>query len=109
MMANTWATVYRGDDSTALGDPIDLDTPVDGLEHFPMAITEKTRTVFEPETDTARTIRFGVGRAKFGSDIQPADRIFDERTSRYWVVSSVSGGGFTFYGAQDLSLMLRAV
>lgn len=109
MIANTWGTVYRGDDSNEYADPTDLDEPVSGLERIPMAITELSRTVMDPESDQPRVIRYGTARAKAGLDIRSDDRIFDERQNRWWAVRSVSGGGFTFFGGQDLSLDLRAV
>lgn len=107
--ANTWGTVYRGDDVNEYADPVDLDDLVVGLERVPMAITEQTRTTLDPETDEPRTVRYAVGRVKPGVDVRRDDRIFDERQQRWWVVRDVSGGGFTFYGSQDLSLDLRAV
>lgn len=109
VIANTWGTVYRGDDSNEYADVTDLDDPVPGLERVPMAITEQSRTVYDRETDEARTIRYATGRVKAAAGIRSEDRIFDERQGRWWVVRSVSGGGFTFIGGQDLSLDLRAV
>jgi hypothetical protein len=109
MFANTWATVYRGDSANEYADPTDLNEAVDGLERIPMAITEQSRTVMDPETDTPRVVRYATGRARAGADIRADDRIFDERQNRWWAVRSVSGGGFTFIGGQDLSLDLRAV
>lgn len=109
MFATTWATVYRGDDANEYGDLIDGDTPVDGLERIPIAITEQSRTTFDPESGEPRTIRYAIGRTYAGFAILAGDRIVDERTKRPWAVRSVSGGGFTFTGAEDLSLDLRAV
>lgn len=109
MIATTVATVYRGDGADEYADPTDDDVPVEGLESIPMAITELSRTVFDVETDQARTIRYGIGRARAGLDIRADDRIHDERVDRWWAVRSVSGGGATFFGARTLSLDLRAV
>lgn len=109
MIANTWVAVYRGDEVNEYGDPTDLGTPVDGLERLPLALTEQSRTTFDPETSEARTIRYAIGRATAGTDIQQDDRLRDERTARWWAVRSISGGGFTFFGARDLLLDLRAV
>lgn len=109
MFANTWGTVYRGDDANEYADAIDLDEPVSGLESIPMAITEQTHTTIDAESDEPRTIRYGVGRAKAGLDIRSGDRIQDARQGRWWLVREVSGGGFTFFGSQDLQLDLRAV
>lgn len=109
MIANTWGAVYRGDDSNIYGDALDLDAPVTGLERVPMAITEQSRTVYNPETDERRVIRYAIGRAKGDLDIRSDDRIHDQRQDRWWAVVSVSGGGFTFFGGQALALELRAV
>lgn len=109
ILSNTWATVYRGDDADAYADPTDLDAPVDGLERVPMAITELSRTVTDPESDEPRTIRYAKGRASGRLGILADDRVLDLRTNRWWVVRSISGGGFTFFGSKDLSLDLRAV
>lgn len=109
MIANTWGTVYRGDDVNEYADPVDLDTPVDGMERIPMAITEQSRQVMDAETSELRTIRYAVGRARGGLDIRADDRIQDARTGRWWAVRSVSESGFTFYGSRTLSLDLRAV
>lgn len=109
MLANTWGSVYRGEDANEYADTIDLDDPVPGLERVPMAITEQSRTVTDPESDEVRIIRYATGRTKAGLDIRSDDRIFDVRQRRWWVVRSVSGGGYAFIGSEDLQLDLRAV
>lgn len=107
--ANTWGTVYRGDDVNDYADPVDLDAPVDGLERVPMAITEQSRQVTDPESSEQRIVRYAIGRARGGLDIRTDDRIQDERTGTWWAVRSVSQKSFTFHGARTLSLDLRAV
>lgn len=109
MIATTWGTVYRGDDANEYGDETDLDAPVDGLERIPLAITEQSRTVMDTESGEPRVIRYAIGRTYAKYPVQADDRIRDGRTKRLYVVRSTSGGGFTFYGQQDITLELRAV
>lgn len=108
MIANTWGAVYRDTDDDILGDPISEETAVPGLERVVMAITEKSRTIYDPETDELRTIRYGTGRAMPGTDIRQDDRIQDLRSGKWWAVRSVGSGSPGFTGHQDLSFDLRA-
>lgn len=108
MIPNTWAAVFRDTDDDVLGDPLTDEEPVPGMARVVMAITEKSRTVYNEESDELRTIRYGVGRAKAGTDIRKDDRIQDLRTSKWWAVTEVGSGSATFTGHRDLSFDLRA-
>jgi hypothetical protein len=108
VIANTWAAVYRDTDDDVLGDPLSDEEPVDGLDRVVVAITEKSRTVYNEETDELRTIRYGTGRAKAGTDIRKDDRIQDLRSGKWWAVTEVGSGSPGFTGHRDLSFDLRA-
>lgn len=108
MYANTWGAVYRDGDDDELGDPVSAEEPVAGMERVILTITEKTRTIYDEETDEVRTIRYGTGRARAGTDIRQDDRIQDLRTGKWWAVREVGSGAASFTGHRDLSFDLRA-
>lgn len=107
-MANTWAEVYRDLGDDALGDPVSATEPVDGLERVALAITEKARQVIDPDSNELRLVRYGVGRARIGTDIRSDDRIHDLRSGKWWAVGQVAPASPGFTGNRALSFDLRA-
>jgi hypothetical protein len=108
MVANTWAEVYRDTGDDVLGDPVTTTEPVEGLERVPMAITERSQRIYDAESDELRTVRYGVGRARIGTDIKADDRIHDLRSGKWWAVRTVSPASPGFTGNRALSFDLRA-
>jgi lipoprotein-anchoring transpeptidase ErfK/SrfK len=108
MMANTWAEVYRDLGDDALGDPVSATEPVPGLERVVIAITEKSRQIIDPDTNELRIVRYGVGRARVGTDIKTDDRIHDLTSGKWWAVGQVSTASPSFTGNRALSFDLRA-
>jgi hypothetical protein len=108
VLANTWGAVYRDGEDDSLGDPISAEAPVAGLERVVLSIVEKSRAIYDPETDEVRTVRYGTGRARSGTDIRRDDRIQDLKTGKWWAVREVSSGAASFAGYRDLSFDLRA-
>jgi hypothetical protein len=108
MVANTWVEVYRDGDDDALGDPETATEPVAGLERVAMSVIEKSREVIDPDTNELRIVRFGVGRARIGTDVRTDDRVHDLRSGKWWAVGQVSTASPSFTGNRALSFDLRA-
>jgi hypothetical protein len=110
-LATTKACVYRATKTSPAGDlEDDNTTPVVGLESFPIAITEKSRRVYDFASDTQRTIRYSVGRPSNPSlNILKNDRIKDLTTGRIYPVDEATYLGRTIAGGASLILDLRHV
>lgn len=110
MFATALVAVYRDTDIDALGDEEDDDrTPVPGLERVRVALTERSRTVFDPSAGEMRTIRVATGRAVVGTDLQPNDRLRDLRTGKWWRIGGLDFQGRDAVGMRALSFDLRGL
>lgn len=106
-IATEKVAVMRGTSTDALGNEIDSEEVVDGLDAVFVSIIEKSRRVYLPESSELRTVRYGVGRATPGTDIRQGDRLRSARTGRTWIVNEVSGGERTIAGFRALVFDLR--
>lgn len=96
--------VKAGDD--AYGEPTGDTAPADDAPSYRAAITEKTRTVIDPTSGEARTVRYAVGRVDPGC---PADDQSTLHTTegRVYIVDEVTREPRSMVGRSDVLLSLR--
>lgn len=87
-IATTTVSILRGTTEDEWG--YEQDTDAVHATGIPMAITSRTKQVFEPATSTGKTVRFYTGRAISNLDITADDRIRDENTGEVYVISAVT-------------------
>lgn len=83
----TTVSIFRGTTVTAADDVVDSTTPL--YTGVLASIMERTRLGVDSNTQEPIVTRFVVGRMVAGIDIQPDDRIQDERTGLYYAVADV--------------------
>jgi hypothetical protein len=86
-LANTTLTVMRGVEANAYGDLSDVGAPV--YTGVPAAINESSKTVFDPATQTPRTIRTSTCVVAGWVDILTSDTLLDESTGAYYMIQDV--------------------
>lgn len=105
-LANCTISIMRGTSVNSYGDVLDSGSIVN--QHVPAFIVVRSRTVFDPSTQTPRTVQTIVGAVGSGVSILDSDQIFDETHSVTYAVESVTqplAAGIT----PDQTLELRRV
>jgi len=105
-IATCKASIYRGETTSYLGDPIDSTTAI--ATGIPMSIIEDSHRIQDPVSDTPRVIRTVGGFCPAGTDITEDDRVFDETHGITYVVQGVSQQRSWSY-TPDLELDLRQI
>lgn len=105
-LANCTISVLRGTATDAWGDSVDSGAVVNSA--IPAFIVVRSRTVYDPSTQTPRVVQNIVGAVGSNIDIRDTDQILDETHSITYSVESVTqplGAGIT----PDQTLELRRV
>jgi hypothetical protein len=106
VVATCTASVLRGTTTDTYGDPQDNGTvAVTGVI---ASIRETSRTVFDPNTQEPRIVRFTEGVMPAGTDVQDSDQVRDDTYGITYFVEAVTQRrepGFT----PDLQLQLKRV
>ncbi len=107
-LATTTANTYRGTTTNGPGDEIDNNT-AGGLvgAAWPISIIERERRVQDPASGTWRTVRYAVGRLRYGRDVEIGDRVKDLTTLATYIVDEVNRAPRTISGTNELLLDLR--
>lgn len=98
--------VARGQAEDEYGDPSTVAGPPSDARPLPVSIIEKRRVIVDQDTGQARTIRYGVGRARAHYDIREGDRLHSLRTGKVWLVDEVTPN-HTIAGMNEVVLDLR--
>lgn len=120
-MATTRVAVLRGTTSNALGDEVETNTGgavVDGLSDIPASLIERSKGVYDPATNTRRTVRVitcrlavSVGHPTTGAIVPVAllegDRIKDNVTGRIYALSEKTAVPRALSGQSSLTLDLK--
>lgn len=86
-LANTTLTIMRGTAANAYGDLSDVGAPIS--TGVPAAVTEASKVVFDPATQTPRTIRTLKCVVAGWTDILDSDTIKDEATGNFYMVQDI--------------------
>jgi len=106
-LANTWVDVYRSTLDSGYGDTIDDNSGTPLSAGIPIALSESSRLVDRPDSDTPRIVRTVTGRVTGGTDIRAGDRL---RTSAgRWLLVDAAFAAEGVALAPDLRLGLRHV
>lgn len=105
-LANCSISILRGTSTNQWGDTVDSGVIVN--QHIPAFIVVRSRQVFDPSTQTPRTVQTIVGAVASTVDVRDTDQILDETHSVTYAVESVTqplAAGIT----PDQELELRRV
>lgn len=86
-LANTRLTIMRGTEANAYGDESDIGTPI--YTGVPAAVNESSKQVFDPATQTPRTIRTSKAVVAGWTDVLDSDTIRDEVTGAYYMIQDI--------------------
>lgn len=86
-LANTTLTIMRGVSANAYGDLTDVGAPI--YTGVPAAVTESSKQVFDPATQTPRTIRTMKAVVAGWTDVLDSDTLRDESTGSYYMISDI--------------------
>jgi hypothetical protein len=104
-IANCLITVCRGTEANAYGDLSDVGSVL--YQHVPAAVTETTKTVFDPATQRPQTIRTSMCVLPSWADVLDSDTLQREDTGDFFMIESVQRQP-TLIGVQpDIILSLR--
>jgi hypothetical protein len=104
-IANCAVTIMRGTEANAYGDESDVGTPL--YQHVPAAVTETSKTVFDPATQRPQTIRTSMCVLPSWADVLDSDTLQREDTGDFFMVESIQRQP-TLIGVQpDIILSLR--
>lgn len=87
-IANTSISVLRGEGVNPYGDRLDTQVPV--YTGIPAYLGERSKTSFDPATQTPRTVRDIVCVAAAWTDVRTTDQIKDERTGIVYAIEDVT-------------------
>jgi hypothetical protein len=104
-IANCLITVMRGTEANAYGDLSDVGTPI--YEHMPAAITETSKTVFDPATQRPQTIRSSMCVLPSWADVLDSDTIQREDTGDFFMIQSIERQPMLIGAPPDIILTLR--
>lgn len=105
-LANCSISIMRGTSTDQWGDTIDSGNIVN--QHVPAFIVVRSKQVYDPSTQSPRTVQTIVGAVGSAVDIRDTDQVFDETHSVTYSVESVTqplASGIT----PDQTLELRRV
>lgn len=86
-LANTTLTIMRGTQVDAYGSVSDVGAPI--YTGIPAAINESSKTVFDPATQTPRTIRTSTCVVPGWVDVLDSDTLRDESTGSYYMIQDI--------------------
>lgn len=105
-LANTRITIMRGTTANAYGDLSDVGTPI--YSGIPAAINESSKIVFDPATQTPRTVRTSKAVVPGWVDVLDSDTLRDESTGNYYMIQDIARQPTGATGiAPELLLTLR--
>ena len=105
-LATCTASILRGTVENAFGDLVDAEVAI--ASGVLAQITERNRTVLEPNSSTPRTVRDIRGVVPSDTDIAENDRLRDDTHGvTYIVVEAIRPGGPAY--SRDTELMLKRV
>lgn len=107
-LANTKITIASasGDTKDEYGDS--SGDAAFGSKRYPASVIERSKTVVDPASGEARTVRFAVGRVKPGVPVSQGDRI-KSKAGKVYVVDEVTETERSIAGAHDVRLDLRII
>lgn len=119
MLATTRVAVLRGTTESPLGDEVETDAVVTALRDIPASLIERSRNVFDPSSQTRRTVRVitcripsAVGHPDTGVitpvALQDGDRIRDNVTGRVYALSEQIVVPRSIAGQASITLDLKA-
>lgn len=79
-----------------------------GAKRHRASVIERSKTVVDPASGEARTVRFAVGRVRPGTAVSQGDRI-KTKAGKVYVVDEVTETDRSIAGAHDVLLDLRIV
>jgi hypothetical protein len=86
-IANTMLTVMRGREANAYGDLTDVGKKL--YTGIPAAAVESSKQVWDPATQTPRTVRTSKCVVPDWADILTSDTLMDERTGNYYMIIDI--------------------
>lgn len=86
-LANTTLTIMRGTEANAYGDLSDVGAPI--YTGVPAAVVESSKVVFDPATQTPRTIRTSTCVVASWVDVLTSDTLLDESTGSYYMINDI--------------------
>lgn len=107
MIATTRGAILRGQTEDVFGELVDADTPAAGLGDIPVAITEASRSVFDPAEGSFRTVRELIGRIPGNIVVQDGDRLRDNRTGEIFIIDEDERTRRSISGRASVTLALR--
>lgn len=104
IIATSQYSILRGSTINSFGDEVDGSTAVyTGVRGL---ITQKSKSIYNPDSGRVQTVVYYIGRFPYGTDIVQGDRILDERAGKTFVVNSANPGS-DFVNKSDLILDLE--
>lgn len=121
-LATTRIAILRGVTTNALGDDVEGNTDasiVSGLSDIPASLIERSKTVWDPASNTRRTVRVvtcrvpvAIGHPATGVStpvvVLEGDRIKDNNTGRIYAFSEAVAVPRALSGQSSLTLNLEA-
>lgn len=86
-LANTWLTIMRGTAVSPYGSVTDVGTPI--YTGIPAAVTESSKQVWDPATQTPRTVRTLKCVVAGWVDVLDSDTLMDESTGSFYLVNDI--------------------
>lgn len=86
-LANTRLTIMRGVEANPYGDLSDVGTPI--YSGIPAAVTESSKQVWDPATQTPRTVRTSKCVVAGWVDVLDSDTLMDESTGNYYMINDI--------------------
>lgn len=107
IVATTRAALLRGTTTNELGDQVDVTTPVEGFEDFPISIIETDETQFDQASGTWRSITTLSGRVPSRIPVDEGDRIKDHRDGAIYAVDDYRRTPRGLSGRSSVTMSLR--
>lgn len=119
MLATTRIAVIRGSEAHPMGFEVEGTDPVPSLADIPASLIERSRGVWDPSTETRRTVRTMTCRLPVATphpatgesvavQLEEGDRIRDNRTGIIYAVNEKTEVPRSLAGAAHLTLDLKA-
>lgn len=86
-LANTTLTIMRGTSANPYGDLSDVGTPI--YSGIPAAVNESSKQVWDPATQTPRTVRTSTCVVASWVDVLSSDTLKDESTGNYYMIQDI--------------------
>jgi hypothetical protein len=106
-VANTTISVLRGKAANPFGDLVDSRVP--HYSSIPASLVETNKQVFDPSSQTPRTVRQGTCVLESWVDVTSDDQIRNESTGRLYAITSLDQPATLMGAPVDLTLTLRRI